>query len=819
MELFIFLAFVTLLILVILTKTSSADQFRDLTKKIDLVNRQLEDLRATARKEISPAPVAAPVPEKPKPEIVQPLPPRPAEVIPPVVHPQNVVREAAPVPKPAPVVSAPAIPAATPVRPVQPQPQRKPEPKVAKPTFFEKNPDLEKFIGENLINKIGIGILVLGIGFFVKYAISQNWINEIGRTAIGVLCGAILIGLAHKLRKTFTAFSSVLVGGGLAVLYFTIAIAFHQYHIFNQTAAFAIMVVITAFSVVLAVSYDRKELAVLAIIGGFASPFMLNTGEGNYISLFIYITILNLGMLTLSYFKKWNILTVISYVFTILLFGGWLSQVAWTKTPPYTGALVFGTIFYLIFFCMNILNNVKEKRSFNALEILMLLSNTILYYSAGMFILGHLYSGELKGAFTVFMAVFHFGFCFVLFKNKKIDKNLVYLLIGLVLTFVSLAGPVQLQGNQITLFWSAETVLLLWLAQMSGIQLLKQSALLVLVLMLVSLAMDWEQLYFHKQASFAILLNRAFVTGIVAVAALIGSILLLKKEKEVDLLPGFPVKNVGLFLRVVLIFVLYITLLFELRYQLYHHMVYYGTREIVSGCYNYAFLLALNLYVRRKQLPYISGAVFCVSIAALFFYPLFYHGLIVNSRNVYLTTGQVSDLAFGFHYVIVALALFLAFVTVKNSRAFREPDLDRILLWFLSIVVIFAASSELDHLITVANYGPELGISEIIKQNHKIGFPILWAICSFMLMLLGMRFKRRDLRIVSLTLFLVIIVKLFVFDIRGISEGGKIAAFIFLGVILLIVSFLYQKLKKLVLEDDSKTIEKDPETKPEESYE
>lgn len=59
--------------------------------------------------------------------------------------------------------------------------------------------DWEKFIGENLISKIGIAILVLAIGFFVKYAIDNDWIGPAGRVGIGLLCGAILIGLAHRL--------------------------------------------------------------------------------------------------------------------------------------------------------------------------------------------------------------------------------------------------------------------------------------------------------------------------------------------------------------------------------------------------------------------------------------------------------------------------------------------------------------------------------------------------------------------------------------------------------------------------------------------
>ncbi|MEO8760584.1 MAG: DUF2339 domain-containing protein, partial [Bacteroidia bacterium] len=183
--------------------------------------------------------------------------------------------------------------------------------------FKVTNPDLEKFIGENLISKIGVAILVLGIGFFVKYAIDQNWINETARAGIGILCGGIVLGFAHKLRKNFKAFSSVLAAGAIAIFYFTIAIAFHQYHLFSQTVAFSIMVVVTAFSILISISYDRIELAALSLIGGFAAPFMVSTGEGNYIALFTYIMILNTGMLVLAYMRKWNLINILTYIFTV----------------------------------------------------------------------------------------------------------------------------------------------------------------------------------------------------------------------------------------------------------------------------------------------------------------------------------------------------------------------------------------------------------------------------------------------------------------------------------------------------------------------
>ena len=163
---------------------------------------------------------------------------------------------------------------------------KKHEPKIVLPPkkswlekFRENNPDIEKFIGENLINKIGILILVLGISFFVKYAIDKDWISDPLRVAIGILSGSIVMGVAHKLKKNYKAFSSVFVAGAISIYYLTIAIAFHDYHLFSQTVAFIIMCVITTFSVFVSVSYDRKELAVLSLIGGFAVPFMISTGE------------------------------------------------------------------------------------------------------------------------------------------------------------------------------------------------------------------------------------------------------------------------------------------------------------------------------------------------------------------------------------------------------------------------------------------------------------------------------------------------------------------------------------------------------------
>ena len=113
----------------------------------------------------------------------------------------------------------------------------------------KKQVNYEKFIGENLFGKIGILIFVIGVGFFVKYAIDKNWINETFRTVLGFLTGAVLLAVAERLQKKYRTFSSLLAGGAFAVFYLTVAIAFHYYHIFSQTMAFIILIGVTVCSV------------------------------------------------------------------------------------------------------------------------------------------------------------------------------------------------------------------------------------------------------------------------------------------------------------------------------------------------------------------------------------------------------------------------------------------------------------------------------------------------------------------------------------------------------------------------------------------
>lgn len=690
--------------------------------------------------------------------------------------------------------------------------------------FLKNNPDMEKFIGENFINKIGIAILVLGIGYFVKFAIDREWVNEIGRVFIGILAGGVLIGVAHRLRNSFSAFSSVLVGGGLSVLYFTIAIAFHEYRLFSQPVAFGLMVVITGFSVLLSLTYNRVELAVLSLIGGFATPFMVSTGEGNYRVLFTYVLILNLGMLTLTYFKKWNILHVIAYVFTVILYGGWLgAKVLGVPDAPYSGALIFGTIFYLVFFALNILYNIKEKRKFSTLEITLLLSNTSFYYAAGMLILANVDKGTYQGMFTVAMAVVNFIFAFFLFRRESVDRNLIYLLIGLLITFISMAVPVQLEGNYITMFWALEAVLLLWFAQKSGLTLVAKGSVIVTGLMLVSLLIDWINVYDHSALThpLTVLLNQEFITGMIAVVSLCVTLWLLRRQEHpinfwVVQLEIAPYRRTLVYLTG---FVIYLVLALELNYQLISYVGFGPSRTIILGTYNLLFLTAVLLFAQRGHSSIeLTGAV-RLGLFGVVMYLLNFNGATMDLLDAHYLRGEEVFAGYPFHYLSMGLVLALLLLITRNKALFERlpPNAARFWPWFAGFVLVWVLSSELFFHVIYFNFSFEPSLLQrpadqlaqanrfdyLLTQATKVGLPILWGVCAFAFMWFGMNRKNKNLRILSLSLFALTLLKLFTYDIRGISEGGKIAAFISLGIILLIISFMYQKIRKLILSDDT----------------
>lgn len=733
---------------------------------------------------------------------------------------ETVTQQSTPVTpvSPRPVDSVPAQPRAVPSAqppiyaevstPISPAKEAS-QPKLLRavqPSFLERNPDLEKFIGENLLSKIGIVIFVIGMGFLIKLGVDSGVIKEPLRVVIGVVIGGGLIGLAHYLRKSFQTFSSVLIGGGLSVLYFTIALAFHEYGLISQTAAFIIMVFITAMAVVLSLAYDRKELAVLAIIGGFGTPFFLSTGEGNIAVLFTYILILDIGMLALVYFKKWNIVNYLAYGFTyILVISVFITKYLGNEEETRTTIFLFLTCFYVLFFLMNIVYNIRKSKNFKYSEVIILLSNSAIYFVIGLAITQEYRAGIFAGAFTALVALFNFIFALALYRKSGIDKNLLFLLIGLVLTFLSLIAPIQLDGNHITLFWAIEAVLLFWLAQKSKIKLLKATSLVVATLMLVSLFIDWQQNYapIGAYVELKFFLNKVFITSVVGLLSLLG-LNYLMDEKELISIKRINIVWRKVVVRMAFAIVLFLAFYLELNYQFIRFEFANNLRSILLGIYVYCFLIGLISLRHAKPGMLLSKVVMGYSAISVLLYITWFLGS--TSEAVQLLADGQDSVSNGFywHFLLLALFVFILFDLSKSFFLMHDPNSNsgKIGLWMLAFIGVVVCTAEAGHLSVWYQASGGVGSGVAYGVAVKSIFPIVWALFALVLMVIGMKFRLKSLRIASLILFTITILKLFIYDLRG-NSTGKIVSFILLGVILLVISFLYQKLK-FIIQDDQK---------------
>jgi uncharacterized membrane protein len=176
-----------------------------------------------------------------------------------------------------------------------------------------------------------------------------------------------------------------------------------------------------------------------------------------------------------------------------------------------------------------------------------------------------------------------------------------------------------------------------------------------------------------------------------------------------------------------------------------------------------------------------------------------------------LVNGTPHQPAFGMHWLGLLFAGVLVVTLFRYVRQATDwpPALQSTVYGYLSVCVVLMASAAMYWLVYFQSVGKALlpdrdaweSFVSLQGQVTKVGLPILWGGLSFILILLGMRWKIRVFRLFALLLFATTLVKLFLFDIRGISEGGKIVAFLLLGVLLLTVSFLYQRIKEVILKE------------------
>ncbi|HRI51314.1 MAG TPA: DUF2339 domain-containing protein, partial [Pseudomonadota bacterium] len=213
-----------------------------------------------------------------------------------------------------------------------------------KPASF----DWETLLGVRGAAWLGAVALVIAGTLFAKYSIENELIRPPLRIAfLIVLALSALAGSEFLLRPRYATTANAICGGGVAILYAALFAAHNLYDLWGLGLTFALMALTTVTAALLALRYENMYIAVLGMLGGFATPLALSTGQDRPYGLFAYILLLDLGFLFLAVRRGWHRLALLNLIATLLMEAGWAGRfLSPAKMPIGVGvALVFAFLF------------------------------------------------------------------------------------------------------------------------------------------------------------------------------------------------------------------------------------------------------------------------------------------------------------------------------------------------------------------------------------------------------------------------------------------------------------------------------------------
>lgn len=697
------------------------------------------------------------------------------------------------------------------------------QPKSSAPPVKKVRTPIEEFIGTNLLNKVGIAVLVAGIGFGAKYSIDHDLINPLTRIILGYVAGLALIVLALRLKKAHLNFSAVLLSGGMAVLYFITYAAydFYQPPMIPQAMAFALMVVFTAFTVVAAIQYDKEVIGIIGLVGAYAVPFLLSDGSGRVVILFSYISIINTGILILAFRKDWKRLYYLAFTLTWLSFAAWYGF-SFNEEEHLWISLIFSTIFFLTFYTTFLSYKLIRKEPLSKLDVIFMLLNSFLYFGYGYSAIDDIVDGDqYLGLFTLFTAVIHFIAVVIIYKNHNQYKDIFYFVAGLVLTFLTLAVPVQLEGNWVTLIWALEAAVLFWIGRTKGFAVYEKLSYPLVILAFGSLLHDWDSFYLENYYYAydyverpAFLLNIQFLTTAIVTICL--SIILwisFRKQFSSPYPPQSAVFKIFSFgLPLIVLVVAYLGIFKEVE-------AFWDQRYATSGIttrgdygeykqydedlqhfkilwlinYSAIFALVFSL-IQMKFIKAKESMVASILINAVVIFAFVTAGLFEISQLRYSYLNQLNSEYYfrdGNHilirYIGIVLIIPLMFINFKHIRQTIFPEVmrqgERVLF---HTAVLILLSSELVHWLDMFR----------IENSFKLALSILWGSYALFLIVFGLWKDLKYIRVAAIVLFAITLIKLFLYDMADMTTISKTIVMIILGALLLTASFLYNKYKR-----------------------
>jgi uncharacterized membrane protein len=643
-------------------------------------------------------------------------------------------------PAPPPVeVTPPPLPDATPPPPLPPEPAPAPIETSAPPPPLPE-PALETQFGLNWLNRVAIITLLFGVAFFFKYAVDNQWIGPGMRVALGIAAAtfSLFIGEWMSLRNQ-KVFAQGLTGLGLALLYLSFYATFGFYHLLPQSIAFLLMALTTLAAGGLALHYSTPAVAVLGLLGGYLTPVLLSTGEDHPWVLFGYAFLLNLGGLTLVRVRRWLPLESLCIVATFLLYAGWASQ--WLADDTRPVATVFAIMFYAQFAAGSISRAVWTAAQFLAGTAPIIISKD---------------PAQALPLEVLFAA----GGLAVAAWRKWPESPVITLAAFWLPIWVAGYHPDSPRDRVIVFLWCSPgfTLFFLWSAWRTRIH-GRTARPAELWLLAANAAAYFGTAYFLLDPGYHQYVG-AFALGLAILYALLARLVWRRGEGQ-DAWQGQLAAAIA---------VAFLTLAIPIQFT--------GFRITIAWALEGAAVAWIGTRFVNAWLGAGVAFVFAIACARLF------------TLDAWIYTS-------GNDYPLIANARFLTFAVSAAS------------LWMTARVTLakrYAAAAYLaGHIVMLwtlvmeaMGWAERTAAPQDISAVSTLAVSILMACYALALIAAGVATRTAINRLAGLTLMALVVAKLYLVDVWQLSRGFRITAFLGLGALLLLVSYLYSRFRPAI---------------------
>ena len=666
--------------------------------------------------------------------------------------------------------------------------------------------ELEARVGARWLAWVGVVILMIGSAFFLRLAYNNGWIEQIGLVVLGVVFGAVLIGLGEFWHRKYPVYAATLAGGGTGIIYLSVFAAHTPFELVPLVASLIALLLISVVLMAQAIRYQQLSLALLSIGGAYLAPLGLvgvnsdvfNHASGSEVTWpVVYLFVVGLGVLYVSTRYNWKGLVVIGLVGSIIGYLAWYSKVEGVTGDATTQLWL--TALFLIWVGSTLVHHYLRDTEPTVLDILLSVANAAFFALMSYAILGTGYSNwtdalglssgvaETKysgwmGAFGLSLGVFYGILSYVLHRRSVRNAPLAIAMGVMALVLSAIAVPMQLSGPWITTVWFAASLALIAASAARSTSMVATRTAALGVLALGTAWLLLIDLNNARAIGIDPVFNRyvlSFSSGAIAAYSAAG---LIRRFPSVSRVIGIgKITDAEIVSALVMLGSGFITLGIWTQIPESWFAFAWGVEAVVLGAVSFG-----------TNLPEVRRTVYALLILATARALVFDSYVFADDYTIFW-----NDRTLAFLPVVVAIALGGIIFRRRTAGMFEwesrivAPVLaitcNALLLWYLSAEVIGAISSD------------TIDVSTRNERNViSLGLSLLWAGYAAIWLLFGVFKRWKQVRAAALLLLAVPVIKLFVFDAFALDSGYRVAVFMTLGFLLVAGGYLYQRYESAV---------------------